>query len=122
MQIEGCTPSGVAAFARDNQIDVLSVVDCSGLESLYLWSMNVVGGVTKTPKKIASCALDQTLSRLRRSPGANGVLTSWSCTANSYPYSNSYIVRVEDLAGTLLYTKALGNVGSSTSTTTKPAK
>lgn len=115
MQIEGCTQTGASAFVRDNQMEILSIVDCSGLESLYLWSMSATGEVTRTPKKIASCPLDQTLSRLRRAAGKNGVLTSWSCTGNSYYSPTSYFVRVEDPTGALLYTKPLGSVSYSSS-------
>lgn len=104
IKFEGCSVSRSAAFARAPNIEILSVVNCSGLESLYLWSVNNLGSVVSQPQKIDSCLLGEDMLQIRRSVGKNGVLTAWMCTESQYPYNrgSGAFVRTEDLSGVQL--------------------
>lgn len=99
MKIEGCYVSRSAAFARSPNIEILSVVNCSGLESLYLWSVNNLGSVVTQPQKIDSCSLGDDMLQMRRSVGKSGILTAWICANDRSYYANSFFVRTEDLSG-----------------------
>lgn len=112
MTIEGCFVSRAAAFARTPNIEILSVVNCSGLESLYLWSANNLGSVVSQPKKIDSCLLGEDMLQLRRSVGKNGVLTAWVCSNDQYYNRYSYFVRTEDLSGVQLSRTRVSGSGS----------
>jgi len=113
MKIEGCYVSRSAAFARSPNIEILSVVNCSGLESLYLWSVNNLGSVVTQPQKIDSCSLGDDMLQMRRSVGKSGILTAWICANNRSYYSNSYFVRTEDLSGVQLSRARVSGNGSS---------
>jgi hypothetical protein len=114
MNIEGCFVSRSAAFARTPNIEILSVVNCSGLESLYLWSVNNLGSVVTQPQKIDSCHLGEDMLQLRRSVGKNGVLTAWMCSDSQYYYNRSSgaFVRTEDLSGVQLSRTRVSGSGS----------
>lgn len=105
---EGCSLVHSAAFPRDPKIEILSVVACSGLSRLYLWSVNNLGAIVDLPFQIAQCSLGQSIKQLRRAAGTNGVLTLWNCAENgSSSYLNYYNVRVESPDGTQLYSRLL---------------
>jgi hypothetical protein len=110
---EGCSLVHSAAFPRDPKIEILSVVACSGLSRLYLWSVNNLGAIVDLPVQISQCPLGQSIKQLRRAVGTNGVLTLWSCAeGSSYSSPNNYNVRVESLDGTQLYSRLLTNFWS----------
>jgi|GEM_PF-1929532 len=104
--VDGCNLAFSAAFPRSPKIEILSVVNCSGLGRLYRWSVNNVGSMVDSPVQIGQCAVGQKLNQLRRSAGSAGILTLWACFDSS-AYSNrySYFVQLEDLAGKQIYSR-----------------
>jgi hypothetical protein len=112
INIEGCLVSRSAAFARSPNIEILSVLNCSGLESLYLWTVNNLGAVAAEPQKIDSCLLGEDMLQLRRSVGKNGVLTAWVCSKQQYYDRYSYFVRTEQLSGAQISRTRVSGIGS----------
>lgn len=112
INIEGCSTLKSYPSVRGLTIEMLTRVDCSGLESLYLWSVNEHGELITQPVKFASCKLGGWFSDVRRVAGDDSVLTVWACKESSGYYSSSkyYSVRTEDASGVALNTVALGAV------------
>lgn len=105
----GCTISLNTAFPRDPKIEILSAINCSGLERLYVWSVNNLGAIVEPPRDIGQCALGFRFENLQRSVGLNAALSAWTCRSSSTAY---HFVRLESLTGTQISLQQIPSSGS----------